>query len=300
MTLHQLKVFLTIVKLNGVAQAAKALHISQPSVSGVVQDLQNELGVKLFERLGNKRQLTEIGRRLFERAQSSIAAIEGIKEDIDEMKGVKRGKISVGSSGIGTILILPAVQEFKKLYPGVEMSLAFQDTDLLHQRLLDGDIDVAIMGHSPISPLIVAEPYCEEEVVFIAPPNHPLIRKRSVPLKLLAKEPLIVFKSGFFREMLAQKFTEAGFPFKPLMEINLQLGSRDAIKGAVANGLGISYLTKRHLIGDLKAGHFKVIRVPEFEWKRTVYIAVHKNREVSPSARAFIDFLKSYRRRRSP
>ena len=299
MTLHQLKVFFTIVKLNGVAQAAKALHISQPSVSGVVQDLQNELGVKLFERLGNKRHLTEAGKRVLQRAEAVLANAEAIKDDLDELKGLKKGKISVGSAGIGTPLILQAVAEFKERYPGVDVSLSIQGSEVLHKRLLDGEIDVAILGRNIESPLTVAVPYREEELVVFASPKHPLAKKRSVPLKLLAKEPLITFeRSDPVVKTIEQRFAAAGCPFTPRLEINLALGSRDAIKSAVSEGLGIGFLTKCHILGEVKAGRLKILNVPELKLKRTMYIAFHKNRADSHSVRSFVDFLKGYKSRR--
>lgn len=296
MTLHQLKVFLTIVKLNGVAQASKALHISQPSVSGVVQSLQDELGVKLFERLGNKRHLTEAGKRVLQRAETVLANTEAIKEDLDELKGLKKGKLSVGSAGIATPLILQAVHNFKSQFPDIDVSLMLQKTAVLYQKLLDGELDIAIAGRPSPSSLILAEPYREEEVVFIASTKHPLARKRSVSLQLLAKEPLIGYHDGPIAEMIAQRFAEAGLTYKPVFPINLQMGSREAVRSAVASGLGIGSQTKCHVLGDVKAGRIKILNLPELNVKRIMYIAVHKTRADLSLVSAFKALLGAQRR----
>jgi len=300
MTLHQLKVFVTIVKLNGVAHAAKALHISQPSVSGVVQDLQNELGVKLFERLGNRRHLTEAGKRLLKRAESSLATIEGIREEIDELRGLKKGRLTVGGSGLaGTLFLAVAVQEFKKKYPNVEISLIIQSSENLERKLLDGELDLAIPARSCQSPLILNEPYREEEVVAIAPPKHPLSKKRIVSLELIAKQPLVAHSRGnAIRELVEQAFKKRGLPFRPALEVQVWGGARDAVKTAIARGVGIGFMTKCHIVSDVKAGRLKVLRVPGLDLRRRMYIAVHKSRQTSPLVKAFGDILKDYNERR--
>jgi len=295
MTLHQLKVFATVVRLKSFTEAGEALHISQPSVSAIVQDLQEELGVKLFERLGNKRHLTEIGRRLFERAQNGIGMIEGIREDIDELRGLKKGKISVGGSGFAGATLLPmAVQAFKKAFPSIEVRLLIQPSVVLEERLLNGELDVALLGMAPKSPLIVAKPYREEEVVVIAPPSHPLARRRAVPLELLAQEPIVADEKGsHVREMVENIFAQKRLAFTPALEINVLFAGRDAVKTAVAHGLGIAFLARHHIALDVKAGRLKVLKIPDLKLKRVMYLVVHKARQ-NPSAQAFVDFLRNY------
>jgi len=163
--------------------------------------------------------------------------------------------------------------------------------------LLDGDIDLAVLGRPSKCSLLCVEPYREEDIGFIAPSNHPLTRKRSVPLDTIAKEPLIVSRDGsYVRGMLEQKFAEKGLPFSPLLEIDIhQLGGRDAEKNAVASGLGIGFLSRCYVELDVKAGRLKVLKVPELKLKRIISIAVHKNRRSTPFVQAFSDFLKCYK-----
>lgn len=92
--------------------------------------------------------------------------------------------------------------------------------------------------------------------------------------------------------MLEKKFAEKGIPPISAVEVNLQMGSRDAIRGVVANGLGIGFLSKVHVTSDVKAGRLKILKVPELNIKRTMYIVVHKNQQRSPLVRAFIEFLR--------
>jgi DNA-binding transcriptional LysR family regulator len=296
MTLYQLEAFALVAKLQSFTEAAKELGVGQPSISAMVIQLQRELGVKLFEKLGIKSHLTEAGKRLLQRAQTILALVQEIKDEMEELRGLKKGKISVGSSGFGTSLILQAAEKFKEEYPGIDINLTFQASETLHQKLLNGELDVALLGRHIESPLTVAEPYRDEDMVFISPPKHRLAMKRSVPLTVLAKEPFISYeKSAPVIKLIEEKFATKGIAFKPRVEISLAMGTRDAIKNAVSRGLGISILTKCHILSDVKAGRLKILNVPEWKVKRTLYIAFHKRRRDSSWVRLFVDFLKGYK-----
>ena len=296
MTLHQLKVFVTVAKLQSYTLASEKLGVRQPSVSLIIQSLQRELGVKLFDRLGNKVHLTRAGEELFRHAEEIIGKVEGLKEEMDELQGLKTGSISVGGTAIAAASFLPvAVQKFKEKHPGVSVTLKIERSRVLEKEILRGELDVAILGQAPHSSLIVGKPYRDEEIVVVAPPNHPLTKRSSVPLELIAKEPLIAQKDTIVREMVERRFGESGLPFRVSLEVESSLGARDAIKKAVASGLGISFTSKCHVVGDVKGGELKVLNVPELNLKRTMYIAVHKNRMSAFLVKAFINFLRRHR-----
>jgi DNA-binding transcriptional LysR family regulator len=300
MTLHQLKIFAMVGRLKNFTQTADNLHVRQPSVSLLVKGLERELEAKLFEKLGNKVHLTLAGEKLLQRTEEILAKVDGIKEEIDEIKGLKKGKIRVGGSALAAAsFLLGAVQSFRRRYPGVEVILKIQRSDSLEKRLLERELDVAIVGWPLRSPLLVGEPYRQEEIVVIAPPKHPLTKKRSVPLELIAKEPLISSEKGtFIRNMIEKRFAEEGLPFSPILEVDEQFGARDAVRRAVANGLCLGFLTKSHVVQDVAGGRLKVVKVPELNLKRTMYIAVHKKRLNSSLVQAFIDLLKQYKEKR--
>lgn len=284
-----------VAKLKSFTLAGENLRLRQPSVSLLIQGLQRELEVKLFERLGNKVHLTTAGEALLHDVEAILSRVEGIKERMDEIKGLKKGRVSIGGGPIPAASFLPlTVQRFKKKYPGIEVALKVQSSDRMEKELLEGELDLALLSWFPGSPVLHAEPYREEEVVVIAPPKHPLTKKRSVSLELLSKEPLIAPEKGIrTREMIEQIFARKAVPFAPLIEIGTEFGVRDAVRAAVASGLGIGFIAKCHVMGDIKAGHLSVLKVPEFNLKRTIYIVTHRNRLTSSLVKAFRDFLKS-------
>lgn len=299
MTLRQLRIFATVAKLGSFTQAAESLRVRQPSVTLLIQGLEREFGVKLFEKLGNRIRLTGAGEKLLQSAEDVLAELESLKNQMDEIKGLERGRIRIGGSALAAASFLPvAIQKFKKEHPGIEVILKIQRTDDLEEGLLDGELDIAIVSWVLRSTLLVGEPYREEEIVAIAPPKHPLARKRSVSLETLAREPLIAPGKGIrARELLEQKFAQEGIPFVPGIEIAAPFAVRDTIRNAVASGLGIGFVAKCHVLGDIKAGRVRLLKVPKPGWTRILYIAMHKNRQNSSLVRAFRDFLKHDRAR---
>jgi len=294
MTLHQLEVFALVAKLGSFTKAAGELHIGQPSVSSLMVELQKELGIKLFEKLGIKTHLTEAGKRFLQKSQNILTMIKEAKEEIDDLKGFHKGKISIGGCGLATDSGLPSVvQTFKKAYPGVEIGLTIEQSSLLEKSLLEGDLDLAILSWPSRSNLLVSELWREEELIVIASPDHPLAKKRAVSLALLVKEPLIAnLESHFGWKLVEQKFAELGVAFRPTVEVKTHSRARDAIKNAVLSNLGIGFLAKSHIVGDLKSGRLKTLRVPQLKLTRPLYITVPKNRKDLPLTQAFTKVLR--------
>ncbi len=302
MTLHQLKVFAAVAKLGSFTKAAKILRVSQPSVTLVVQGLGRELEVKLFEKLGNKIRLTAAGESLFHRAEDVLVKVEGIKEEMDEIKGLKKGKLRVGGAAIAGVSFLPAIaQMFGEKHRDVDVILKVHSSNAVEKDLLEGELDVGLLARLPRSSHLIAEPYRDEEIVVIAPPGHPLTKKRFVPLEVVAHEPLIIQQRGdVLREMLERRFADIGLHLQARLEVDTPFGIRDAIKSAVACGFGLGCMHRCHIAVDLKAGRLAVIKVPDLNLKRSMYIAVHKMREVSPLVQEFIDLLRRYKDKEMP
>src|SRR5713226_8439972 len=158
MTLHQLKVFITVAKIRSFTQAAERLGVRQPSVSLVIKDLEQDLQVRLFEKLGHRINLTAAGELLLQDAQDILEKAEGLKEKMDELKGMKKGRLSVGGSPVVAASFFPFVaDQFKREFSWVETRLRIDSSSSLEKALLDGELDVAVLGRTPKSPLIIGE-----------------------------------------------------------------------------------------------------------------------------------------------
>jgi len=297
MTLHQLKAFVSVAKFKSFTLAGEELRLHQPSVSTAIRGLERHLEAKLFETLGRKVHLTRAGEELLQITEEILPKLGSLKERLAEVMGLKKGKIKVGGSALAAATFLPvAVQKFKQEHPGIEVCLKIDRSYVLERKLLEGDLDLAILGWPIRSSLLMGEPYREEKIVTIAPPNHALTKRDSVSLQLLAKEPLIIHEKGSnLRDMVERSFLERGISFTPVLEIDFQFGGRDTVRRMVESGLGIGFLPKCHVVGDVEAGRLKVLKVPELNLKTTMHIAVHKNRLRLSVLQAFIDFLRHYK-----
>jgi DNA-binding transcriptional LysR family regulator len=297
MTLWQLKVFATVAREGSFTKAGKVLKISQPSVSALVTGLQKELEAILFERLGTRTHLTEAGARLFDLVKSALAAIERIPQELDKVNGLNGGSLAVGGSAFAGSTLLPiVVRAFKKSFPSTDIKVTIEGSPVLERKLLSGDLDVALLGQPARASLLVAKPFRKERIVAFIAPNHPLARIRSVPLELVAKEPLIIEARGATRDKVEALYEKNGFDFAPELVTNTIFGTREAIKTAVANGLGIAFVSEHQVTLDVKAGRLKILNVPNLGLNRAMYLVVHKARQ-NPLLQRFIDFLHAYKER---
>ncbi len=294
MTIHQLEVFIAIAEASSFTETAEKLQIPKPSLPLLVQSLEREFKTKLIERLGNKISITAAGKTFMQYAKEMVDMVEALKEEIEENNGLKKGKITVGSTSLAlNLFLLDAIQKFKEEHTEVDLILKVQRSASSEQMLLDRELDLAILGRTPSSSFIFAEPYFHDQIVVIAPPNHSMAKGRCVPLEMIAQEPLITLQEGAdVRDQVEQVFTERGLPFVPMLEIEADCVGWDAVKNAVARGLGIGFVSKSHIVKDIEAGHLEMLQVSEFPLPRTMYIAFHKNMQCSVFTNAFIQLLK--------
>lgn len=295
MTLHQLKVFTTVAKLGSFTEAGRTLRIGQPSVTALVGSLSRELGVKLFEKFGVRSRLTGFGEEWLRLSEEILGKVEEARQRMAEVSGLKRGKILVGGSSSAASSFLPAaVQAFKERQAGIEVLLKIERSEILERKLLEGEIDAAVMGQPPRSPLLKAQPFRDEEIVAIAWPKHPLARLRVVPLRAIANQALVANATGStVRRLVQRRFDEKRLPFVPVLEVTDHM-SGEAIKSAVASGLGIGFITKCHVLGDIEARRVVALRTPDLKLKRTMYLVIHRKQERSLLIRTFVEFLKKF------
>ena len=297
MTLHQLKVFTMAAELGNFTEAGVTLDLRQPSVTALIKGLERNLKVKLFDRFGNKVHLTGAGERLLQHAKEMLVKADEITEEMKEIRGLELGKLSVGTSfGPGSSFVPIAIQRFKGQFPGIDLHFKVDRSRALEKDLLNGTLDIAILNNAPESPLLLTKLHRNEDIVIIAPPNHPLAKKHSVPLEALAKEPFIVTKEGSNnRASIEKAFAENGLSLRVVLEIDIHHGNRDANRTAVASGIGLGYTFACNVIADVMAGRLKVLDVPDFKAKRTIHITVHKARVKLSLVQAFIGFLEDYK-----
>lgn len=289
-TLRQLRTFKTVADLTSFSAAAQRLKLSQPSVSYQVKELEETLGLPLLDRLGKRVQLTEAGNVLYNYARRMLDVLDEATVVIEEMRGIQRGTLRVGASTTVGIYLLPAaLGAFKKLHPGLVISLEIGTRARVQDQVLRNELDLAVVGPALKDPELAIIPFLSDELVVVAPAGHPLAGRRGLTLKDLADQPFIMREAASGSRLSLEKAArKAGAKLRVAME----LGSNGAIKHAVESGLGLAVISRYATALEFSSGRLVELDVRGFPIRRDWHIVHLRRRKLPASVHAFIDFLK--------
>lgn len=291
MNLHQLRIFTTVARLGSYSRAAGELRISQPSVSIQVADLERSLGVDLFEKLGKRIYLTEAGRVLDEYARRMLDLAEDAQTALEDIKGLHRGRLMVGATATpGTYLVPRVIALFQERYPQVAVELEISNTKRIQERLLHNELDLGVVGWDVSAQDLLVEPFLDDELVLVAPPSHPLAAAGIAHAKGLRDHRLILRERGSgTREALDAALREAGVAITPSME----LGTSEAVKEAVAAGLGVTIISRFAVAGEVGTGRLVIVPMPDLAVRRRFSIVTHRDKRPGQALRTFREMLRS-------
>jgi DNA-binding transcriptional LysR family regulator len=287
--LHQLRIFHTVARLGSFSRAAEELKISQPSVSIQVGDLERSLGVELFEQLGKRIYLSEAGRVLEDYAQRILTLVNEASTAVAEVRGVHRGRVMIGATNIpGTYLLPWVLLHFQERYPQITVSLEISTARRISERVLRNELDLGVVGWEISAQNLVARRFFEDEIVLVVASNHRLASGGSISLANLRDERVILRERGSgTREAVDAALRDAGVSLTPVME----LGSSEAVKEAVAAGLGVSFLSRLAVAVDVSAGRLSIVPVDGVTIKQPFVVISHRDKRVSQVMQAIIDLL---------
>ena len=293
MDLWQLNIFCKVIELKGFSKAGKAVHLSQPTISSHIKDLENHFGCQLIDRLGKKAVPSKAGELLYTYARKLIALRNEAEAAMDEFQGKIKGRLVIGGSTIPGGYILPQlIGAFTTDYPEVKISLIIGDTDQIIQDTLSGLLELGIVGAKPSDKNIVQEKLIEDEMRLIVTADHKWAGKKHISLELMFKEPFIVRETGSGTlKSIKMSLTEKGHIFEDLNIIS-EMGSTAAIIQGIKSKVGISILSTIAVAEELKARTLKALAIKDLKLKRSFYLIRHKHRSASPLCRAFNEFLK--------
>lgn len=288
-TLRQLELFEAIARLGSFTRAAEELFLTQPTVSMQIKKLTDTVGLPLFEQVGKKIYLTDIGHELHRTCRGISEHLANFEMIAADMKGLKTGKLRLAVVTTAKYFAPRLLGTFCQLYPGVDVSLKVSNRERVLERLASNQDDLYILGLPPADADVVAEAFLENNMVVIAPANHPLAKKKKVPPELLANEPFLLREKGSGTRIATERlFDELGLKIK----VRMELGSNEAIKQAVIGGLGISVLSRHTLELDTPSSQFVILDVKGFPIKRHWYFAYPAGKQLSLIARTFIEHLR--------
>jgi DNA-binding transcriptional LysR family regulator len=293
MDLWQLNIFCKVVELKGFSKAGNAIHLSQPTISSHIKDLENHFECQLVDRLGKKAVPTKAGELLYQYARKLIALRDETEAAMAEFHGRIKGRLVIGGSTIPGVYILPkCIGSFTSVYPEVTISLNIGDTDQIIQDVLSGSSEIGIVGAKTSNKNISQEKLIEDEMRLIVNCDHKWAPKKHISLNLMFKEPFIVRERGSGTlKSIKLSLKEKGYTSENL-NIIAEMGSTEAVIQGIKSNVGVSILSTIAVAEELKAGTLKALTIKELNLKRSFYLITHKQRSPSPICKAFINFLK--------
>lgn len=285
-TLHQLRVFEATARHGSFTKAAEELYITQPTVSSQVKQLTKAIGLPLFEQIGKRLYLTEAGNELLETCQGVFDKLDNFEMKVADLKGTKQGTLRLGVITTTKYFVPRLLGEFCEQYPGIDISLQVTNHQQLHQRMLNNEDDLYILSQLPEDVELYSEAFLENPLVVVARNDHPLAKKSMIPITDLNGESFIMRETGSGTRHAALKLFNQ---HKVSVKVRLELGSNEAIKQAIAGGLGISVLSKHTL--SSATNELTVLDVQHFPIERWWYVGYLSGKQLSVIAGTFLKFL---------
>jgi DNA-binding transcriptional LysR family regulator len=288
LTLRQLKVFEAVARHSSYSRAAEHLHLTQPAVSMQIKQLEEEIGLQLFDQLGKKIFLTEAGKELQRYSRNILQQLAEAEAVFDDMKGLRHGKLAVSVASTASYFMPQLLGQFNQRFPGISISLNVTNREALLNQLAHNDMDVAIMGRPPAGLGLEAQSFMENRLVIIAPPTHPLVNTRSIPLARIQQETFLVREQGSGTRIAMERFfTDQGIH----LTTGTEMSTNEAIKQAVQAGMGLGILSLHTVSLELETKRLAVLDVESFPIRRHWYVVHRQGKRLSTVTQAFKDFL---------
>jgi len=288
LTLRQFRVFEAVARHLSFSRAAEELHLSQPAVSMQVRGIEVILGLPLTEQLGKKIFLTEAGREVLHASRAITARLDDLQANLAQLQGIDSGRLNLAVTSTVNAVATDILVRFRGRHPGVSIHLDVSNRESVLEQLAANRIDLAIMGQVPDGLELEATRFMHNPLVVIAPPDHPLTRKKKISVRDLASESFLVREAGSgTRGAMERFFAAKGLEIRSSMEMS----SNEAIKQAVQAGLGLGILSLQTLEMELALKRLVVLEVEGFPIMRHWYIVHRADKRLSPAAQAFKEFV---------
>lgn len=290
MDLQKLRVFVAVAKEGNVTRAARQLSLSQPALSKQLSELEDNLSTVLFDRLPRGVRLTAAGEILLRHAERIFAAEGAAEAELAELLGLRSGRLSIGASTtIGSYLIPQVFGVLHRDHPELKLELEIANSSVIQAMVADGRIDLGLTEGVEAGERLTSEIVHYDEMVAIAAQGHPLLEKRRVTAAELLRAPFICRERGSgSRAVIEAALAERGLHVEPAMA----LGSTEAIKNAVAAGLGVAMLSRLTVDLELTTGRLSLIEVRDLTIRRALHLVRLRGKHEGPAQQAFVRKLR--------
>ena len=290
MNLNHLAIFHAVAEAGSMTLGAERLDISQPAVSKQVRGLEHALGVALFDRVGRRVHLSQAGEVLADYAGRLFALAREAEEALADVRAVRRGRLAIGASTtIGTYLLPGVVAEFWRRHPRVELLVQIENTEQVHRRLAGHELDLGLTEGPVEEGELDAEVFHQDELVMIAAPGHRLAGRPRVPLSAVREEPFILREPGSGTRAVEER---ALARLKLPVRVVMALGSTEALKRVVAEGVGLAVVSRLAVDAECAAGALAVLPVAGLRIARPLHLVRRRGRRDGSALQAFCGVLR--------
>ncbi|HEX3039182.1 MAG TPA: LysR family transcriptional regulator [Caproiciproducens sp.] len=289
MTLRHYKIFVTVCDTMNMTAAAEMLFMSQSAVSQAISELETHYGVRLFERLSRKLYLTQAGQKLSGYARHMIRMNSEVENDMKTLR--QNGTVRIGASVTVSAHVLPGlVADFRKSNPLTSVEVVEDNTAKIENLIIQDKIDLALVEGEITSPDVCCRPFMDDELVLICSASHRFAACPDVEPEELEQEDFIIREKGSgTRKTFEDRMTENNLSWRVTWTCN----NADTIKNAVAAGLGVSVISRRAVVNEVKSGLLCEKQVKGIEFKRKFKVIYHKNKYITDSMKQFMDLINS-------
>jgi DNA-binding transcriptional LysR family regulator len=287
-TMRQLQIFQAVAQHRSYTAAAAYLHLTQPAVFMQIKQLEESVGLPVFETIGKRLYLTGAGQELLRYSQMFSQQFEEMREVFAHLQGVERGTLSLSTSGTAIPFTSQLLAAFFRDHPAISMNIDIANRAGLVSHLDANEVDLVIMGKPPDKMDLESEGFMANPLVVIAPPAHPLASRKKIPLTELMENEFVVRERGSGTRNAMERFFTA---HRVELLASIETASNDSIKHAVAAGLGLGILSLHMIELELAAKRLVVLDVEHFPIMRHWYVVYRKGKRLSPVARIFKDFV---------
>ncbi|MBR9884229.1 MAG: LysR family transcriptional regulator [Oceanospirillales bacterium] len=294
-TIRQLEILLAVYRNGSITKASKQLHLTQPTVSGQLKKLADDVGVPLYEQIGRRLMFTEAGLELIKGAREVMDSFDRLEMKLADLQGLKAGTLKMAVVTTSKYLIPHFLGEFVKAYPAIDIVLKVANRQQIIEQLETAEYDFYVFSHPPSNFELDVIPLAANPLVPIAAESHPLARQRKIPFEQFAREPFLIREMGSgTRHAIEQHLKNAGLD----LNVRMTIESNEAIKHCVMSELGVSILS-RHTLALGGSEGLKELDVEHLPIRSQWYLARLAGKEMSVIASTFLDYVQAQKDRLS-
>src|SRR5262245_61056725 len=291
--LAQLEIFLSIADEKSFSRAAEKMLRTQPALSIAIKRLEEELGETLFDRSSKSGTMTEAGKILYSYAQKMINLRDEAKDSISELRGMFRGRLTIGANESTSLYVLPSLLlEYRKRHPQIKIEVSRNVSEKIPLEVVERNLDFGFLSYDPMNPALQSIEVHRDELTLVVPPGHQFVGRKQVTVKELGEEQFVAHNVKTpSRSRIFDLFAQHRTP----LNICIELATLETIKEFVRRNAGIAILPKLSVQGDIESGRLIEVPVKGMKIEKILRLIYRRETSLSHAAKSFLDLVKSWK-----